>query len=192
MNIKINNKDYKIKSALELTVKEYVEIFNGITEESSQYDILIRYISVVTGLPYRNVADISISPNSIRRLFAYIGEIPQVKDMPELKQFYYKRKGRMLYRSYENWRTLGVMRMIEQKKVDTQIEQAVYLLAIYLTEDYDNDKVNKVYEDLQSYNAIEVLGFIIFFFKNLYNGEKTNQNSSKKHKKKASTNIVIL
>lgn len=185
MKIKINGTNHKIKPASELTVKEYAAI-----DESSGLEFLINYISVITDIPYRNVADISLDKQSIRRLFAYIGQITNLQDMPESNQFYYKKSGKTLYQKSVNWRTLGVRKLLEDRKTDIQIEQMTYLFSIYLSNDYDNDQIEEIYEDLQNYNAIEVLSFVLFFFKKLSGGKKSGNNFLRMLLKKVSINTV--
>ncbi len=191
MNIKINKKTHKIKPASELSISEYVKVFAGLEKRVSNLEILIRYISVTTGIKYNNVADIDISESTIRRLFAYIGEIQEAKDMPENISFYHKKSGKTLYRDPLNWRTIGVRKLLEERKAETQIEQAVYLMAIYLSADYDHENIEEIYQELQDYNAIEVLSFVIFFFKKLHVGKKSDKSFLKTLLKKASINTAI-
>lgn len=190
MKIKINNKSCKIKPASELSVLEYVKIFAGLEKKTSSLEILIQYISVTTGIKYNHVADINIDKTTIRRLFAYVGEIPQAKDILTSKEFYHKKTGKTLYQKSVNWRTLGVRKMLEDRKTEDQIELAVYLLAVYLSGDYDSDRVQGIYNELQDYNAIEVLGFVIFFFRKLYLGRSSGKSFLKTLLKKASINTA--
>lgn len=190
MKIKINNKNHKIKPASEMTIKEYVDLFNGMEKELSGLEVLMRYISITTKTKYNHVADISINSITIRRLFAYIGDILQAKDIPTSKEFYYKRTGKMLYQKSVNWRTIGARKLLEERKTDSHVEQVVYLLAVYISNDYDNEKVEEIYNELQDYNAIDVLSFVVFFFKKLYHGKNSGRNFLKKQRIKANTNTV--
>ena len=190
MNIKINNKDYEIKPADQLTVKEYVDFFSRIGDKASEIEVLICYIATITGLSYKSVADVSIFGTSIRRLMAYIGTIQQANEIPISKEFYHKRTGKTLYQNTVNWRSLGARKLLEDRAADTQIEQAVYLLAVYISGDYDDDKINKIYEELQDYNAIDVLSFVIFFFKKLMIGEKPDKNFLQRLRKKVGISIL--
>lgn len=192
MNIKINNKTHKIKPASELSISEYVKVFAGLEKKVSNLELLIRYISVTTGIKYTHVADIDIKAMTIRRLFAYVGDILEAKDIPESKEFYHKKTGKTLYQKSLNWRTIGVRKLLEDRKADTQIEQAVYLLAIYLSADYDNENIEEIYNELQNYNAINVLSFVIFFFKKLHSGKNSDKSFLKRLLKRASTNTVKL
>lgn len=190
MKIKINNKNHKIKPSSELTVKEYTQYFHSLKDDSGNLERLICYIVAITGLKYNHVADININETTIRRLFAYIGEILQAKDIPETKEFYYKRTGKTLYQKTVNWRTIGARKLLEERKTDNQIEQVVYLLAVYLSNDYDNEKIEEIYSELQSYNAIDVLGFVVFFFKKLYRGRNYDKIFLKMQRKKVNTSTV--
>lgn len=198
MKVKINGKNHKIKPASELTIKEYSLIYNYFLyydkglEGPGSLEMLINYISIVTGISYRNVADIDIDSDTIRRLFAYTGQITDLKDMPENTEFYYRKSGKTLYQKSVNWRTLGVRKLLEDRKTDVQIEQMVYLLSIYLSNDYDNDQIEEIYEYLQNYNAIEVLSFVLFFFKKLYVGKKSGKGFLNRLLRKVSTNTVKL
>jgi hypothetical protein len=172
MKATINNKKYSIKPADQLTVKEYVDFWTKLSDKASEIEVLICYLSSVTGLDYDHVADININKASIRRLLAWIGTIKQTTEMPVSTEFYHKRTGKVLYQKSLNWRTLGARKLLEDRKANTQIEQAVYLLAVYVSDGYDSDKVSEIYEELQDYNAIDVLSFVIFFFKKLMIGGK--------------------
>jgi hypothetical protein len=190
MKIKINNKNHKIRPATEMTVKEYIALFDGMGKELSGLEMLIRYISITTGLSYKNIADININEPTIRRLFAYVGEISQAKDMPEIKEFYYKKTAKTLYQKSLNWRTIGVRKLLEERKTENQLKLAVYLLAIYISKDYDNEKIEEIYQELQDYNAISVLSFVIFFFKKLHPGRKPDRSFLKMLKRKANINTA--
>ncbi len=190
MKVKINNKNHKIKPSSELTVKEYTQYFDSLKDDSGNLEKLICYIVAITGLKYNHVADIDINETTIRRLFAYIGEIPQAKDMPESKEFYYKRTGKTLYQKSVNWRTIGVRKLLEERKTDDPLDQVVYLLAIYLSNDYDHQKIEEIYKELQDYNAVDVLSFVIFFFKKLYPGRNYDRSFLKMQPRKANTNTV--
>ncbi len=188
MNIKINKKTYKIKPASELTVSEYLAYFSKIKEYSGSLGRLMHYLCAITGLSYNNIADIKIDPDSIRRIFAYIGDIYHVSDIPESKVFYHRKSGKTLYQKSVNWRAIGARKMLEDRKAETQIEQAVYLLSIYIAGNYDAEKTEEIYQELQDYNAIEVLSFSVFFFKNLYSGKKSGGNFLKRLLRNLSTN----
>ena len=190
MKIKINKKNIKIKPASELTVSEYVQIFDKLEDKVNHLEVLIVYLSVTLNLKYNHIADMNINEVSIKRLLAYIGQILQAKDIPVSKEFYYKKTGKILYQKSLNWRTIGVRKLLEERKTDNQLEQIVYLLAIYLSNDYDNEKIEEIYQDLQSYNAIEVLGFVIFFFKKLHNGRSSGKGSFRMLLRNLRTNTV--
>ncbi len=190
MKIKINSKNYKIKPASELTVKEYAQYFDSLKDDSGNLERLICYITAITGLKYNNVADININEPTIRRLFAFIGDIQQANDIPINKEFYYKRTGKVLYQKTVNWQTIGARKLLEERKTDSTIEQVVYLLAVYLSDDYDNEKVEEIYQELQDYNAIDVLSFVVFFFKRLSNGKHLGRNFLRRPRIRVSTSTA--
>lgn len=191
MNIKINNKKCEIKPASELTVKEYIELFDRFDPKTKNFGILIDYISVTLGLEYKNVADVKMNQRTIRRLFAYIGEIKLAKDMQVSKEFYYKKTGKKYYQSVVNWQSVGVRRMMEERDEKNQLKIAVYLLAILIQDNYDYKKTEAIYEDLQDYNAVDVFSFVIFFFINLYNGKKQDTNFLRRLMRKLIISILI-
>ena len=192
MKIEISGKKYEIKTASELTVKEYVYFFSGITETSKESDIFIRYISAVTGLDFLNVCKIDIDEHSIRRMLAYVGEIKNPMQLNTIDYFYIKNTGRKLYQKNVNWRSLGTRKMLEDKHLETGLELAVYLLAIYIDGTYDNENIEQIYSDLQNYNAISVFGFVWFFFQKLQNGKKQETNFLKMLMTKAAINTAKL
>lgn len=169
MIVNINNKKHKIKPASELTVKEYIDYFSSINEQSGIFDQLMYYLSTITGLTYNEMLDIDISNRDISRISAYIGNITDVELMVESDEFYHKKSGRTIYKNSLKWRTLGARVMLEEKKLNNHLEQCVYLLACYIG-GYDAEKVSAIYDELQDYRAVDVFGFIVFFFKKLLNG----------------------
>lgn len=187
MKVKINNITYKIKPASELNISEYVKIFEGL-DSKNNLEVLIRYIAVTTGNIYKDVANIDMNQKTISRLFAYIGKASLATEIPENKEFYHKKSGKTLYQKSVDWQTLGVRKLFEDRKAESQIEQAVYLLAVYLSNDYDSEKIEEIYIELQDYNAIDVLSFIIFFFKKLHHGKNSGSNFFQRLRKKVSTN----
>jgi hypothetical protein len=192
MKLKINNKNHKIKPASELTISEYIKFFEGFTTKINEYDLLMKYILITTNFKNLDVAKINIDDDTIRRLIAYIGVIPFAHEIEEKKEFYYKRYGKTLYQNTVDWQTLGARGMLENRTFETQTEQAVYLLAIYIAGNYDAKKVEKIYKDLQKYNANEVLGFVVFFFKKLYDGKMKEIGFLRRLLKKVSTSILKL
>lgn len=162
MKVKINNKKHKIKIASELTVSEYIKLMSKDTSQNS-YETLINYLSIITRMKYGNVADINISDETIKRIFVYIGEIIPVENIQITDKFYYKRTGVTLYANSLDWRTLGARKMLEDAKLGSYLEQTIYLLACYLSKDYDNDRIGSIYDELMNYNAYETFSFAFFF-----------------------------
>ena len=191
MNIKINKKKHKIKPASELTLGEYSAFFEKLQEDTGNLEKLILYLSITTGLKYKDVADISIDEYSITCLLAYIGTIQQPKDIEETDQFYYKRAGRTLYKKSANWRTLGIRKLLEEKREENQINLNAYLLAGMLSDDYDIKQIESIFKDLQDYNALEVLGFSVFFFKSLLNSQRSGNNFFKRLMRKVFINTMM-
>jgi len=192
MKIEINKKKHEIKPASELTVKEYIDFFSKISPGAGNFEALICYISVITGLDYQDIDKIDIDNNSIRRLSAYVGKIYAPNEFQSLDYFYHKKTGKRIYKASLNWRTMGVRKLIEERKTENQLELAVYLLAVYVAGNYDNEKIEEIYNELMAYNAASVYGFIIFFFKGLLTGRKSGNNFFKRLKKKAFTSIAKL
>ena len=192
MKITINKKDYKIKPASEMTVSEYSNFFGSISEKPGQMEIIICYISAITGLEYQQITSVNIDENSLRRIMAYIGTIETPATIKTIDTFYYKKTGKKYYQKNINWRTLGVRKLMEDRKEENQLNLACYQLAVYISGNYDNEKIEQIYSELQSYNSISVYGFILFFFKNLMSGEKSEQSYLKRLMKKVSINIRTL
>lgn len=188
MEIKINNKSHKIKFASQLTAGEYIKYMESLSDTRGSYEQLINYIAIVTGMTCKDTSMVDIDDNSIRRLSTWIGNVPQINEIPELDRFYYKRKGRTIYRGTLNWRTLGARKMLEEKGMENSMEQAVYLLAVYVSGDYDNEKVERIYNELLDYDAMDVFGFIVFFFKKLTIGMKPGRTCWLMHKIRAFIN----
>lgn len=179
MNIEINNKKYKIKPASELTVKEYIDFFGNISQEPSQMEVIICYIAALTGLSFKEITSVSIDDNSLRRISVYIGQIKGPNDLETKFSFYYRETAKYLYKETLNWRTLGARKLKEDREklienpesVKSQLELAVYLLAVYVSGNFDAEEIEKIYKNLYKYNAFNVFGFIVFFFKGLSNGK---------------------
>jgi len=189
MKVEIDKIKYKVKPATELTVKEYNKFFSTITGGTGS-EYLICYLSVMTGLDFPKLANFNIDEKSFRRLIFFIGQLNQPKDIPESKEFLYRETNQFINRDDVNWRTLGVRKFLEEKKDLNQIEQAVYLLAVYIAKDYDSEKIEKIYLELQEYNAIDVLSFSVFFFKRLFDGQRLGMNFTRKLLKKVLTNTA--
>lgn len=189
MKIQINKELVEIKTALNLNVKEYCELQERITQGMNGIDLLIQYLSVVTGIKASKYANIHIEDKTIERLIAYIGIIPE--DFTPSELFYYKRDGKTLYAKTLNWRTLGVRSMMEHRKEENVYKLMVYQLALYLSGNYDNEKVEQIYNELQDYNAIDVFSFITFFLLNCKSTDKKGINNFQRLLKKAGINTAI-
>jgi len=192
MKIRINNKQTKIKPASELTVKEYIELFDRLNEKSTEIDIFTNYVSIVTGYQVYTILKLNFDTHSFRRLTAYIGEIYAPKSFPELKTFTYLKTGEIFFQKKIEWRTLGIRKLLEAKKSDNQLELVVYLLSIIVSKDYDSDTIEEIYSELMDYRATDMYGFAVFFFKKLMSGSKHETNFLRLLLKKVSTNIQKL
>ena len=192
MKIQINEKSYKLKPASELTVKEYIKLFSLINEKSGQIQILMAYICSISGINYSEVQKINIDENTIRRTFAYIGQINTPDNIPKVDYFYIKKTGKRIWKNTLNWRSLGVRKLLEDRTYENSLDLAVYLLAVYCDGNYDNENIQEIYSDLQDYRAIDVFGFVVFFLQKLSNGKKSERNYFKKLLRKASINIAKL
>lgn len=189
MKIQINNKLIEIKTAANLTVNEYCELQGRITNEMGNIDLLIEYISVVTGLQASKVLRLNIDEKTILRLINYIGVIQETFE--QSNQFYYKKQVRTIYAKTLNWRTMGVRAMMENNEEENPYKLMVYQLALYLSGDYDNEKVTEIHEDLQSCNAIEVFSFISFFLFSSKITGKSGTNSFQNLLRKVGISIAI-
>jgi hypothetical protein len=189
MNVEINKKKYLIKPASELTVKEYITFFTSISPEPKEKEVIICYLAAITGLSFKEINSVSMNSNTLRRLSAYIGKIKWIEQFENKSFFYYRKIGKKLFKEKIEWRTLGARRMIEERQATNQLELAVYLLAIYIDEEYNQESIEEIYNDLQNYNAIAVFSFVIFFFKSLMNGKSSGRNYIKTLLKKALTSI---
>jgi len=192
MKIQINEKSYKLKPASELTVKEYIKLFSLINEKSGQIQILMAYICSISGINYSEAQKINIDDHTIRRAFAFIGQINTPDNIPKIDYFYIKKTGKRIWKSNLNWRSLGVRKLLEDRTYDNSLDLAVYLLAVYCDGNYDNENIQEIYSDLQDYRAIDVFGFVVFFLQKLSNGKKSERNYFKKLLRKASINIAKL
>lgn len=190
MKIQINKKDYKIKPASEMSVQEYITFFGKLSEEPTQFEVLIAYVSAITGLNYTDIEKINIDDNSIRRLMVYIGEIQAPNQIKTIDYFYHKKSGKRIYQKTLEWRTFGARKLLEEKRTDNQLELAVYLLAVYVAGNYDAEKIEEIYSELMDYNAVSVFGFVIFFFKRLANGAIQEKSYLKRLILKVFTNIL--
>jgi hypothetical protein len=190
MNIRINKKKHTIKPASELTISEYIEFFEKFKPETKSIGVMVNYLTVTLKLDYLTIANLGIDKNTARRFFAYIGEIQEASKIEVSDQFYYKRTGKVFYQKSMNWRTAGVMQLIEERNETNQTKLAVYLLAVYISQDYDVEKISRIYEELQDYRAIDVLSFVIFFFKKLYNGKKQKTNFFRRLLSRRNTNTL--
>ena len=192
MKIQINEKSYKLKPASELTVKEYIKLFSLINEKSGQIQILMAYICSISGINYSEAQKINIDENTIRRAFAYIGQINTPDNIPKVDYFYIKKTGKRIWKSTLNWRSLGVRKLLEDRTYENSLDLAIYLLAIYCDGNYDNENIQEIYNDLQDYRANDVFGFVVFFLQKLSNGKKSEPNYLKKLLTKASINTAKL
>lgn len=191
MNITINKQEHKIKFSEQLTAGEYAVYMGSLTKKSGDYDCLIKYISAVTGVSIHDTYTVDMPDESIRRLTSYIGMVKSVDEFERKDSFYYKRKGRHIYATSLHWRTLGARKLLEEKELNNQYEQAIYLLAAYLSDNYDYEQTDKIYSDLLNDDASNVYGFIIFFFNKLRSGSKSVKRSWLRRKIEAFTSIVM-
>lgn len=195
MEVQINDKSYPVRFSSQLTAKEYIKYMSSLSEGSKSYEQLISYLSVTTKASIPDIessATIDIDDNSIRRLSSYIGVVPQINEFTELDSFYYKRKGRTIYKKSLNWRTLGTRKMLEERGIENSLEQSVYLLAVYVSGDCDSENIELIYNELLDYEASKVFGFVVFFFTKLTSGPKLDRNGWLTRKIKAFISILGL
>lgn len=192
MEVQISNKSYPVKFSSQLTAGEYIAYMDSLNDDSGTFEQLINYLSITTETEVSNVAQINIDDDSIRMLSAYIGVVPQINEFPELDQFYYKRKGRTIYKKSLNWRTLGARKMLEERGIENSLEQSVYLLSVYVSGDYDSENIELIYNELLDYEASKVFGFVVFFFTKLMSGSKPDRSGWLMRQIKAFISILGL
>lgn len=175
MKIKINGTNYDIKTSANLTVKEYIEL-------SKLDGNILDYISVVTGLKFKSIADCFFTDLTLNRLHSYVQPIRQVENLDRSYLFMYKRTGQIVSEKTFNFDSVGTMFLMQTRSEQTtnNLELMVYLLAIAIQKEYDAEKIENIYNELLEYNYIQIFSFIAFFFRKLYYGSNKNRTSLSK------------
>ena len=175
MKVKINKVDYEIKTSANLTCKEFIEL-------SKLNGNILDYISVVTGLKFKSVANTFFAESTLNRLHSYVQTIKSINNLERSFLFRYAKTGQIVSEKTFNLYSVGTIFLMQSRTETTanELELMVYLLAIAIQKDYDAEKIDIIYNDLLNYNYIQVYSFILFFFKKLYCGSKKNKQSLNK------------
>lgn len=172
MKLRLNGKKVFVKTASNMTVTEYINYFSKIKEGDDIFSATLLYLSsIFPDLTFADILYDEISDETIRKINAYC-ELPiPVDQLPETNEFYYGYTGQRFTQNL-NWRAVGVrleLRKSKNKNKCTE-ELIVYLLAILITDNFDSDQIEKSYQRLLNYNAVDVFSFGYFFFQKLANG----------------------
>jgi hypothetical protein len=173
MKIKLNNELFELKHADALTINEYLKL------SKLESINIINYISTIVNKEFAQIADLKFSERDIKIISAYVGSIKSYDyflNFPS-DSFYFGYTGQTFYKNkLQKVETVGTRMLLEQFKSENIIEIATYLLAVIITENYDNEKVQSNYERLLNCNYIQVLSYAAFFLQTFKNGSNKGQN----------------
>ncbi len=154
-----------------MTCREYIEL-------SKTQGSLLDYISIVTGLKFKNIADLSINQYTLNRLHSYIQQVKNVQSLERSRLFYYAKTRQLISEKTFNFDSCGTVFLMQTRaeKTTSDLELMVYMLAIAIQNEYDAENIDVIYNELLDENYINVYSFIHFFFRNFVNGlNKRNQ-----------------
>lgn len=158
--ITINGKKHLIKSANELTTKEFIDFMKTKNPDK------IKLIGFQTGRKYDVIFKTKISKN----VLMMIGEIPDIEKLKPPKTILGYHINRF-----------GIETVGQRFQLETSgykgYELLLFVVAVALTNDPDLDKVNMMKERLLNEPFIQVMGAGNFFFRNLMNGRNSGLNS---------------
>lgn len=174
MQITLNDIKYNIKPLSNLTTSEYIELAKLQAEKGERFDPTIDSLAILTGLEFGVIAASSMSPDTVRRIREFLGDIHALEEFyanKEIKRYFLFRK-RMIDKADVNWQSVGARHAVAQRSTKTknEIELTVYGLAAMLSSTYDADEIEVDYDELMSMNYSEVLTFAAFFLPSLLNG----------------------
>jgi len=176
MRLKINKNSIEIPTADNLTCRQYLECLKANENEF----FILKYISVVSGLSYSEVANSSISFITIQRINNYVQQLKQFDYFLINQSAQILIKGDLFVSTRKDFdvEKVGVRILFEAKAAQTESreELAIYLLAILLTPSFDYKEVAERYEQLLEENYIKILSFAAFFLSNYL---KTSKNERK-------------
>jgi hypothetical protein len=176
MNVKFNGISHKIKTADLVTVAEYLAIAKKSVVTFP--DALTVYLSVTTGLKFRDILHTNIDDNTVRRLLVYIGELaPFEKFLTASVPKYFHFAGKTWQVEELDWQTYGVISYVQNVKTDNVVEQSLWGLAAILNKehDYDATKIEKTYNELLQSNYIDIFTISAFFLQKLAVGAPKKQ-----------------
>ena len=166
MKITINNKQYAIKQAHNLTVSEYLQLM-----ENSDINIA-NYLHVTTGEDFKTILKTNANEQAVRTLKNYIGEIKTLTDFTDEKIKSFTFDGRKYKAKEMPWQAVGMRIMFEQRINKTQnvYALAVYILAVLIEGNFEAEEAEKVYSKLLERDYLEIMPTAIFFFAKLNHG----------------------
>jgi len=164
-SIKIDGKSIEIKTASNFTVAEYIEANKLFVSDKGALDMLMTLISVGSNTDREKLQNVEIEAHNLNRISHFVGNLIQPKQIVPIDQFYHKVTGKTIYANKVTGITFGIRSAVEKFKADTSFEQMVYLLAILIKGTSNVSQIKEVYDELQTYNYIDVFGFVYFFFK---------------------------
>lgn len=173
LQIKINNKLVAVPTYSELTIKQYKALLPYISKGNG-LDI-VRYISIVTGQDYRKALHFEFK--NINRLNEALGTFKFIAGDTEIVRdlcYIEGNKPQLLIRyggKIHDLRNLSVSKVgyrivLEQfmQSKPNYVQLYQFMCALVLHSNFDYAEVKKVYEELESYNAEQVLTIGAFFF----------------------------
>jgi len=82
------------------------------------------------------------------------------------------------------------IKLMERAQHNDPLEQMIYLLAIMVSDTYDAESTQEVYERLLNHRYEEVFGFALFFFRKRQGGMKRERGFFKRRKRTRPTNTA--
>ncbi len=176
MRIKINKTKHKIKSSQQLTCKEYIELISNKKGVN-----VLSYLNATMDVNFSDIQNLEFKRHELSLINTFIGEIPDVN-------FFFK-KGKAQQKfvfnnelydlEKETSVTLGTRQAYSdftKGKNKNAYEAALFLLAVIMNNlantslKYDNDSVQRTYEELLNKNYLDTFPSAVFFLKRLTNG----------------------
>jgi len=177
MKLKINKTSIEIPTADNLTCRQYLECLKATENEF----FILKYISIVSGLSYSEIANSNINFTTIQRVNSYIGQLKTFDYMLINQSSQILIKGNLFVSTRKDFdvERVGVRFLFEAKAAETEnsAELAIYLLAILLTPSFDYDEVEEQYSKLLEENYIKILSFSAFFLSNYLKTSKEGRKS---------------
>lgn len=173
IKIKINKKTVMVPKYSELTVKQYKDLIPYISESGTMN--YIRYISVTTGIDYRDTVNSGVF--GLELLNKSLGEFRFMSgdssldlsnsfENSEPKLLIRHRKMINDFRSFSP-KAVGYRLLLEQflETTPSYLELYVFMAALVLEKEFDYNDVIQCMNELDNYNAYDIITFGAFFFK---------------------------